>query len=303
MLHNEHYVAVGIDVKRVNQGKNKPILEVNSIKTVFAKGTERIADDEVPVAVDKNITPEQQALLRGHNFHEYPTIQELSVAKLGNNSESPSNNAEYVSAPKVWGKKDLLSKAEQVSHGVDPDLLFRDTIEDDDNTARETYNRMADEAMSRIREAWQDSMINVRNLQEAVLKQRGEKLEDWEDAYNEENRSHGKSRAEAEYFTDNLYKPLLKSVSSVAKAAKVSVGDVTEYMMAKHGLERNEVFARRDADAADTEVMRRKTEFGETKFSDGYKKMPSMARRDLTLFNFLPMLGTMFSQVRQHLST
>ena len=56
-------------------------------------------------------------------------------------------------------------------------------------------------------------------------------------------------------------------------------------------------------DAADTEVMRRKTEFGETKFSDGYKKVPSMARRDLTLFNFLPMLGTMFSQVRQHLST
>ena len=118
MLHNEHYVAVGIDVKRVNQGKNKPILEVNSIKTVFAKGTERIADDEVPVAVDKNITPEQQALLRGHNFHEYPTIQELSVAKLGNNSESPSNNAENVSAPKVWGKKDLLSKAEQASLGA-----------------------------------------------------------------------------------------------------------------------------------------------------------------------------------------
>lgn len=96
MLHNGHYVAVGIDVKRVNQGKDKPILEVNSIKTVFAKGTERIADDEIPVAVDKNITPEQQALLRGHNFHEYPTIQELSIAKLSNNSESDVNKGENV---------------------------------------------------------------------------------------------------------------------------------------------------------------------------------------------------------------
>ena len=152
--------------------------------------------------------------------------------------------------PQAWGKRDMLSRAEQVSHGIDPDLLFRDTIEDDDNTARETYNRMADEAKSRIREAWQDSMINVRNLQQAVLEQRGEKLEDYEDAYNAENRSHGKSRAESEYFTDNLYKPLLKAVDEVAKAAKVSVGDVTEYMMAKHGLERNIVFARRDADAA-----------------------------------------------------
>lgn len=152
--------------------------------------------------------------------------------------------------PQAWGKRDMLSKAEQVSHGIDPDLLFRDAIEDDDNTARETYNRMADEAMSRLREAWQDSMINVRNLQEAVLKQRGEKMEDWEDAYNEENRSHGKSRAESEYFTDNLYNPLLKAVNAVAKAAKVSVGDVTEYMMAKHGLERNVVFASRDAQKA-----------------------------------------------------
>ena len=206
-------------------------------------------------------------------------------------------------APKLWGKKDMLSRAEQIVNGADPDLLFRDSIEDDDNTAKETYNAWADAATTKLREAWQDSMINVRNLQEAVLKQRGEKLEDWEDAYNEENRSHGKSRAEAEYFTDNLYKPLLEAVNAVAKAAKVSVGDVTTYMMAKHGLERNEVFAKRDADAADTEVMRRKTELGETKFSDGYKKVPSIARRDLTLFNFLPMLGTMFSQVRQHLST
>ena len=152
--------------------------------------------------------------------------------------------------PQAWGKQDLLSKSEQISHGIEPDLLFRDTIEDDDNTARETYNRMADEVKSRIREAWQDSMINVRNLQQAVLKQRGEKLEDYEDAYNAENRSHGQSRAESEYFTDNLYKPLLKAVNAVAKAAKVSIGDVTEYMMAKHGLERNIVFARRDADAA-----------------------------------------------------
>lgn len=167
-----------------------------------------------------------------------------------------ARNSDYAAAndgvrePEAWGKRDMLSRAEQVSHGIDPDLLFRDTIEDDDNTARETYNRMADEAKSRIREAWQDSMINVRNLQQAVLEQRGEKLEDYEDAYNAENRSHGKSRAESEYFTDNLYKPLLKAVDDVAKAAKVSVGDVTEYMMAKHGLERNIVFARRDADAA-----------------------------------------------------
>lgn len=187
---------------------------------------------------------------RGAAAQQRPT-EPSTTEQQEEREQNPSTAAnDGVREPEAWGKRDMLSRAEQVSHGIDPDLLFRDTIEDDDNTARETYNRMADEAKSRIREAWQDSMINVRNLQQAVLEQRGEKLEDYEDAYNAENRSHGKSRAESEYFTDNLYKPLLKAVDEVTKAAKVSVGDVTEYMMAKHGLERNIVFARRDADAA-----------------------------------------------------
>lgn len=55
------------------------------------------ADEEVPIAVDKNITPEQQALLRGLNSHEYPTIQELSAAKLGDNVESAVKKGENVS--------------------------------------------------------------------------------------------------------------------------------------------------------------------------------------------------------------
>jgi hypothetical protein len=178
---------------------------------------------------------------------------------------------ENVVKPGAWGKRDLLSKAEQVSNGIDADLLFRDSIEDDNNTARATYNAWADASMQIVREAWQDSMINVRNLQKAVLDQRGEKLEDWEDAYNEENRSHGRSRAESEYFGDNLYKPLLEAVNQAAKAAKVSVGDVVEYMMAKHGLERNRVFAERDAKVA-WEAYRQKKEEAFAEYQAAHKK-------------------------------
>lgn len=173
-----------------------------------------------------------------------------SGAKLGKSSESGVNKGENVSEPSVWGKKDLLSKAEQVTEGISPELLFRDSIEDDDNTARVTYDMMANQKKNIIREAWQDSMINVRNLQKAVLKQRDETLKPYEDAYEEENRMHGKSKTEEEVFTRNYYDPLLDSVNALAKAAKVSVGDVVQYMMAKHGLERNKVFAERDAQAA-----------------------------------------------------
>lgn len=41
---------------------------------------ERLVDDESIITWDKNITPEQKALLREHNFREYPTIQELTAA-------------------------------------------------------------------------------------------------------------------------------------------------------------------------------------------------------------------------------
>ena len=93
--HDGKPVAVGVDVKRVNQGKNKPQLDVNSIKTVFAHHGE-IGGSEVLVTYDKEITPEQQELLRGLNFHEYPTIQELSDAKISEKSDSSKVSDENV---------------------------------------------------------------------------------------------------------------------------------------------------------------------------------------------------------------
>ena len=83
----------GVDVKRVNQGRNLPMLEVNSIKTVFAHHGE-IGGGEKLITYDKKITPEQEALLRGLNFREYPTIQEFSAAKIANDSETASIGAE-----------------------------------------------------------------------------------------------------------------------------------------------------------------------------------------------------------------
>ena len=44
------------------------------------------------LAYDENITPEQKALLRGHNFREYPSIQELISEGKGTNNIS--NNQE-----------------------------------------------------------------------------------------------------------------------------------------------------------------------------------------------------------------
>lgn len=79
------YVIVGVDVIKSNQGKDKPMIEINSIRTVFA--AKRIGDNETLVCYNNAITPEQEALLDGRNFRQYPTIQELSDDKVSDNSD------------------------------------------------------------------------------------------------------------------------------------------------------------------------------------------------------------------------
>lgn len=55
-----------------------------------------------------------------------------SAANIGNNSETSKSLGSKVTENQP---ETLLDKAEKVSRGIDPRLMFRDTIEDDD-TAR-----------------------------------------------------------------------------------------------------------------------------------------------------------------------
>ena len=134
IYHDGKPVAVGMDVKRVNQGKNKPQLDVNSIKTVFAHQGVIGGGSEVLVTYDKEITPKQQELLRGLNFHEYPTIQELSAAKVSKSFETTKGNGEKVSLADdktLAGvhniTEDKLRKALKLGGLANPSLAVIDT--------------------------------------------------------------------------------------------------------------------------------------------------------------------------------
>lgn len=104
-----------------------------------------------------------------------------------------------------------------------------------------------------FREAVQDSMLSLRRLMEQIEKATGKKIEDWENAYMAENRMSSANHAEQEEYERRLFKPLLNEVHNLEKEG-ADRDEVTRYMMAKHGLERNEVMARRAADKqADSE--------------------------------------------------
>ena len=112
---------------------------------------------------------------------------------------------------------------------------------------RDRYDRMMQSGMYQFREATQDSMLSLRRLMEYISEATGEKVRDFENAYMAENALSSKNHAEQNLYGKLLFNPMLDEIHRLVKEDS-SRDEVTRYMMAKHGLERNEVMARRAAE-------------------------------------------------------
>ena len=98
-----------------------------------------------------------------------------------------------------------------------------------------------------LREAYQDSMLSVKKLMDAVLAETGNKLREADDVYRAENQLSSKNKAEIEKWERDFMKPLQLEILDLVKKG-ASYEDIVEYLLAKHGLERNLEFSRRDAE-------------------------------------------------------
>ena len=135
------------------------------------------------------------------------------------------------------------------------DELFRDgnAAEYEKAHARNIYDQRVKRGLFQMQEAMQDSMLSLKEAMNAVLKADGKskiRIEDvagFENPYLGENRLSSVNQAECKAFAQTLFKPLLNEVSRLAED-KEERTMLTDYMMAKHGLERNTVMARRDAE-------------------------------------------------------
>ena len=119
---------------------------------------------------------------------------------------------------------------------------------------RDRYERTIQSGMYQFREAVQDSMLSLRRLMEHIAEATGEKVKDFENAYMAENALSSKNHAEQDIYGKLLFNPMLDELHNLAKENS-SRDEVTRYMMAKHGLERNEVMARRAAEQTAMEEL------------------------------------------------
>ena len=148
---------------------------------------------------------------------------------------------------------------------IDEGILFRDGESDG---TREEYNRRVrrpnrsgsvgkwDNLGWRMKEAYQDSMLSLKELQEVIAKKYGLKeIPSWMNAYLQENLMSSRNKAASDVYMRDFYNPMMKEVQALIKKG-VKYEDLVNYMIAKHGLERNVVMAERDAKRAADEAVK-----------------------------------------------
>ena len=135
---------------------------------------------------------------------------------------------------------------------------------------REGYEKAVKDWKYKIKEQWQDSMLALKTLQDE-LEKKGAKIEEWENAYWAENRMSSMNEEEMKAYTRDYFKPIVAAQIASSKALPQELTDklnamdahlrefdkmnaeekkrnaVDNYLMLKHGLERNRVLAMRDA--------------------------------------------------------
>ena len=141
--------------------------------------------------------------------------------------------------------KDIIGE-----QAAEDSLLLRDGDPEahERKQVRDKYEKRIRSGLYQTQEAMIDSM---RSLHDAMLmiaddKKHVEDIEGFENAYLGENRLSSVNEAEVKAFASLLFEPLLDEVSKLAKT-KEERQQLTDYMMAKHGLERNVIMAERNA--------------------------------------------------------
>ena len=126
---------------------------------------------------------------------------------------------------------------------IEDDILYRagDFTPRDKVMVRDRYEKMVSRGGYQFQEAVQDSMLGLKKLYQAILGKdtRIEDVAGFENAYLFENRMSSMNAGEQHEYFQRYMRPLLEEIAEIAGANKRKRRELTDYIMAKHGLERN----------------------------------------------------------------
>ena len=231
---------VGLSLNPMVNGNN---LEINSIRNVFPKDNSEWLNwigQGKSLYLDKekvqNLIDQQRT-----NLADVDYLDLDSITKVIENFENP----------KVSDGKRAVD-----SYDGDLETLFRDAdspVDYERALIRDSYERRLKDVWFQSREALQDGMLSLKETMKDIWRSAGKKfsqitdIPDYANPYIGQNRLSSRNAAEVRDFKRRLFRPLLREVGRLTGFSADGRAKLTDYMMAKHGLERNKVMAERVA--------------------------------------------------------
>lgn len=163
------------------------------------------------------------------------------------------------------------SKRDDVKDGV----RFSIRENSHDASAAEIYNKATSYWYSRLRESYVDMNESVNDLVAAIESTTKQPAQAFEDVRLAINRQSSKGLNQMTKFMSDYLEPMWGAVGKVMEATGMTYDEVVRYVMLKHAVERNDVFARRDA----RRFYERKCDSIISKLKDEKKQKENMRKR------------------------
>ena len=138
---------------------------------------------------------------------------------------------------------ETLEMLEEANDGI----RFRTVGDASDNARASLYNKQATNVWSRLKESFVDMNASVEGLVKAIEQATGKVAKGFENVLSALNHQPSKGLKAMQSYEAKFLKPMLDEVRRIMKEIRRSYDDVVRYVILKHGLERNDAFAKRDA--------------------------------------------------------
>lgn len=142
-------------------------------------------------------------------------------------------------------------------------------------SAAEIYNKATSYWYNRLRESYVDMNESVNDLVAAIESTTKQPAQAFEDVRLALNRQSSKGLNQMTKFMSDYLEPMWGAVGKVMEATGMTYDEVVRYVMLKHAVERNDVFARRDA----RRFYERKYDSIISKLKDEKKQKENMRKR------------------------
>lgn len=162
------------------------------------------------------------------------------LRRIGINIQINDNELKYI----LWRSAHNLDKNRPIDLAIDVAMQYNMGVgnyfrEGESDGSREEYENSLQGWKFKAREAYQDSMLALKNLQEIIAKVSGKPIKSFEDAYTFENQLSSKNTSESEKYYDEFFVPLLNAEGKLIKKYGLTHKEIERYMMLAHGIERN----------------------------------------------------------------